>query len=78
MNVLHTWIMKRIIGSLGLYFDGLAPSMTPPCGGALFDGVGVALIVRLVVVDMLLHRANVWAPLCSGSASSVSIESICL
>ena len=30
----RTWMMKRTMGSLGLYSDGLAPSMTPPCDGA--------------------------------------------
>ena len=54
-NVLHTWMMKRVIGSFGLYFDGFAPSITPPCGGALLDGVGFALIVTFAAVDMVLR-----------------------
>jgi len=38
-----TWMMKMVMGSLGLYCDGFDPSMTPPCEGALLPvGVGVA------------------------------------
>lgn len=29
-----TWMMKSTMGSLGLYWDGFEPSMTPPCEGA--------------------------------------------
>ena len=56
----RTWMMNRTMGSLELYSDGLAPSMTPPCDGAR-SPVGVASAeaevsverIELVVVDMV-------------------------
>lgn len=53
-------MMKRTMGSFGLYWDGLAPSMTPPCDGAR-SPVGVASAeaevsverTELAVVDMV-------------------------
>ncbi len=47
-----------MIGSLGLYLDGLAPSMTPPCGGALFDDVGDAAAATLVATDITVDIAG--------------------
>ena len=43
--------MNRMIGFVGLYTDGLAPSKIPPCGGALAVAA-VAVAEVTVVVSM--------------------------
>lgn len=45
-------MMKRTMGSLGLYSDGLAPSMTPPCDGAR-SPVGVSSAAAEVSVERI-------------------------
>ena len=43
-------MMKMVSGSFELYFDGLAPSITPPCEGALLPPVDVGT-TDVVVAD---------------------------
>jgi hypothetical protein len=45
----HTCIMNKMIGFVGLYADGLAPSKMPPCGGALAVAAVVVAEVTVVV-----------------------------
>ena len=53
-------MMNMVSGSLEVYLEGLAPSITPPCEGALFppvdagtnDVVAVATNELASVVDM--------------------------
>lgn len=46
-------MMKSTIGSLGLYSEGLAPSMTPPCGGAR-----VPELVASAAAEVTLERIS--------------------
>jgi hypothetical protein len=50
-------MMKRVIGSFGLYCVGLAPSITPPCDGALLPLVAAA--AAAVVVAATEERNDV-------------------
>ena len=43
-------MMKMVSGSFELYFEGLAPSITPPCEGALLPPVDVGT-TDVVVAD---------------------------
>ncbi len=55
-------MMKIVSGSFELYFEGFAPSITPPCEGALLPPVDVGTTDEVVadnneaanVVDMAL------------------------
>lgn len=49
-----TWMMKMIMGSLGLYLEGLAPSMTPACDGALLLSPVAAATADDKVEDILI------------------------
>ena len=53
-----TWMMKRMMGSLGLYSVGLAPSMTPAWEGARLPSSTAfsALARRVAKVDMVAGR----------------------
>lgn len=60
MMISPAWMMKMVIGSFGLYTDGFAPSITPPCEGALLpvavaegaDDAVVANEANAAVVDI--------------------------
>lgn len=48
-----TWMMKIVIGSFGLYLDGLPPSRMPPCDAARKDAEVAAGFAEAVWVTML-------------------------
>ena len=48
-----------VIGSFGLYFEGLSPSMTPPWEGALAVEEGVAEPVTVVVTVLTSDAVTV-------------------
>ena len=51
-------MINRVIGSVGLYLEGLEPSRTPPCDGAL-AAVAEAVAAEVVVDDIVFARAAV-------------------
>lgn len=55
-----TWMMKMIMGSLGLYSDGLEPSTTPAWEGARSPSSAVppALASSVATVDMVVPAVS--------------------